>query len=1068
MKKIITILLLSIATNLVAQKDTLYFKLDTVWRTNWLSSSKKDAEFYRPMPLKKVGDLYQIKDYYINGNLQMEGFCTDPKKDIYHGKAIWYYKNENIEEEVTYNKGELNGLSKTYFKDGTLKTEGTYKNDKAFNGTFDECCPYATVEERKNGKRIANYRYYKDSQIIAEKSIKDADEHTNRILAYNKKGEQIAEVTVKPIELYIDGKNVWFNIDNDKNLLNIEGFATYKNGKLHGEAIDFDPEGKAIAKGINKNGISYSGTFIQGQKLKTYANGELNGKEITYSKGKIIAQGINKDDYHWEGQFRHGINQIATFKNGQPEGKQTTYYTDSFGYELKEINSYHHIINNKKEGESAYFDREGKEIAKGVYKNNEPFTGTFYNDYFNTLESYIEGKKDGLFIQYDNKGNITAQQEYENDKKSGAIKSTGFFVDRTCSCIYKNGEPFTGAVCEDLSVLHYNKGKIIKRETYNDDDQELLDELTIYNDDGELAQNTFFHKNKSYVLTYKKGKPFNGQHLSNYDKVLTTYKDGIKNGPFTEHTYQGAFVKGSYKNGLWDGVLTFEDWTHNKSTSCIYKDGKPTDGTVIENNCITNYKNGLKSGLEKCTENLYFKINNDYQLIYDSITQHYKKGKLDGKVQYFNAGMLVSQGVYKQNHKIEGTFYINRTFQNFYKDGKLTKSTYYFGNYKMVDIFKDWLIIKETTYKDDVIIYEGNFKNGLEYNGNFVTIDDKEEPRRFTHTHYKNGKKHGKVHTFNFIENKIEETNHYKDGVILQKIKKFPFKDSDSIIGTYKNGKPFSGHFYTEERTIGKIEHYKKSIKTGYQYYYSTTGSVLKTPLDSINYVDGKPFDGIDFEVVNKDYHKHFYKNGKRTKTDIYDIYYQGISDLPLFRVTPTSTGFVTSKSNNDTFKKYNELTYTNRDKTEGKVEFYTVRENGYLQFRNDELINVQIKSKVSNVSFNMYLEKPNVLVVDAKNENISIKMYPEFKLSPSPNYKDFLGINNLFFRGDGIAYFYLDDKLLGQCTLKKGKPYHGIVIRQYEAEMFKYAKYIEGERVEKKKGITKQELVQLLNKQKK
>ena len=65
MKNTILILLLSIATNLMAQKDTLYYKLDTVWHTNWLPSSKKDAEFYRPMPLKKVGNLYQIKDYYI-------------------------------------------------------------------------------------------------------------------------------------------------------------------------------------------------------------------------------------------------------------------------------------------------------------------------------------------------------------------------------------------------------------------------------------------------------------------------------------------------------------------------------------------------------------------------------------------------------------------------------------------------------------------------------------------------------------------------------------------------------------------------------------------------------------------------------------------------------------------------------------------------------------------------------------------------------------------------------------------------------------------------------------------
>jgi len=1065
MKKIILILLLSIATNLVAQKDTLYFKLDTVWRTNWLSSSKKNAEFYRPMPLKKVGNLYQIKDYYINGNLQMEGFCTHPTKDIYHGKAIWYYKNGNKEEEITYENGELNGLSKTYFKDGTLKTEGTYKNDKAFNGTFDECCPYAYVEEMENGKRIASYRYYKDSKVIAEKSINDKDEHTNKILAYNKKGEQIAEVTVEPIEQYIDGKNVWFNIDKDKNLLNIEGFASYKNGIWEGECVAFDSKGNSIAKGIYKDGIPYTGTFFNGEFFKTYTNGNLEGKEIAYSKDNIIAQGINKNGNHWEGQFKDGNYQIATYNKGQLNGKQATYYTDSFSYYLIEIKSYHHIVNNKKEGESAYFNKEGKEIAKGVYKNDEPFTGTFYNDYFNTLESYKEGKKHGFFIQYDNKGKVIAQQEYDSDKKTGVTKSKGYFKNRTCTCTYKSGEPFTGKVCEDLSVLIYENGKIVKRETYKRDAQESLEEMQFYNDKGEVAKKTTYHKDKQYTLTFKNGKPDNGQIYSEFNQGLLTYKEGRLNGSFTEYTYQGVFIEGNYNNEAWDGTIRFFDNLSTKETSCEYKNGKPIEGTVIENNCITSYENGLKTGLEQCKNNLYFKINNNYTLIYDSIVQNYKKGKLDGKVQYFKEGKLVSTAHYYGGHINQGTVYVKKTFENYYKNNKLVKSTYYFGNYKLVEDYNNYLIVKETTYKNDKIVYQGHFKNGEAYNGTFITIDTKEEPRNFTRTLYENGKKHGEEQTINLIENTVEETNLYKEGVVLRKIKNFPFKGLNSIIGIYKKGKPFSGHFYSKNSTIEKIEYYKKGKKTGMQYYYSTIGSLLKPVLDSINYVKGKPFDGIDIEVNNK-CHKHFYKNGKRIQTDVYSLYYQGITDLPIFRVTHTNTGFVSSKSNNDIFEKYNELTYTNTAKTEGKVEFFTEKEKGYLQFKNNELIDVQIKSKMSNISFNMYLEKPNILVADAKNKDITIKMYPEFKLADSPSYKFFLNINDLFFRGDGLAHFYLDTELLGKCTLKKGKAYQGLIIRQDKYDgMFEYIKYKEGERVEKKKDISKEELLKLLNK---
>jgi hypothetical protein len=298
-------------------------------------------------------------------------------------------------------------------------------------------------------------------------------------------------------------------------------------------------------------------------------------------------------------------------------------------------------------------------------------------------------------------------------------------------------------------------------------------------------------------------------------------------------------------------------------------------------------------------------------------------------------------------------------------------------------------------------------------------------------------------------------------------MKRFHFKNKDSIVGVFKKGKPFKGHFYSKESTIEKIEHYKKGVKTGYQYYYSTVGSLLKTPLDSINYIKGKPFDGIEIDVIDKDYHKHFYKKGKEVQTDIYDLYYQGITDLPLYRVTPTNTGFTTKKSNENTFEKYNELTYTNTEKTEGKVEFFSTNEKGYIQFKNNKLTDVQIKSKNSYANFTIYLEKPNILLADAKSGDLQIKMYPEFKLAASPNYKDFLSIEDLFFKGDGVTYFYLDDKLLSKCTLKKDKPYQGIIIwHHYEDKMFKYAKYIEGELIEKKDGITKGELLKLLQTQ--
>jgi len=943
MKNTILILFLSIATHLLAQKDTLYFN------SAWNKTTKAEAKFYRPLPLKKIGNLYQVKDYYSNGNLQMEGYWSDVENETLDGKTVWYYENGQALQILNYTDDILDGLSTFYTKEGFLRAKGSYKKGDYYSGTFQSLCCPGRVTEYQEGKEMAYLTFYKNRKQLAKKEVL-VEGNISKIQYFNKKGESIGEVSYKDDEA-VSGTYIWFYMA-DFEAISIKTSIIYIDGKRNGELIDFD--------------------------------------------------------------------------------------------------------------------KKGKQIAKGIYKDDKPYSGTFYNEDSFTLSSYKEGKKQGLFIQYDSEGKIVGQQEYNNDKESGATKSTGYFKNRNCTCIYKSGEPFAGKVCEDLSVLIYENGKIIKRETYKREAQDTVEEIQFYNDKGEVAKKTTYYKDKQCILTFKNGKPDNGQIYSEFNQGLLTYKKGYLNGPFTERTYQGVLIAGNYKDEAWDGTIRFLDDLSNKKTSCVYENGKPIKGTVIEDNCVTRYENGLKTDLEQCKNNLYFKVNTNYVLVYDSIVQNYKKGKLNGKVQYFKEGKLVSSAQYYVGHINQGTVYVNKTFENYYKNNKLVKSTCYFGNYTLVEEYKDFLITKETTIKDDKIIYEGSFKNGEAYNGIFITIDDKKEPRSFTHTLYKNGEKYGEEKTINLINNTIEETTTYKKGIRIKTIKKFPLKDVDSIISIYKKGKPFSGHFYSKNSTIEKIEHYKKGKKTGMQYYYSTIGSVLKPILDSIEYLKGKPFKGVEIEAVNKEYHKYFYKNGKQIQIEIYDLYYQGITDLPLFKVTPTDIGFITFKLAGDIFEKYNELTYTNKDKTEGKVMFFTENEKGHLQFKNDKLGDIQIKLKIPNVSITIYLEKPDLLLADAKFENLHIKMYPEFKLSFIPNYKDFLDINNLFFKGSGVAHFYVDGKLLSKCIIKKGKGYQGIVIKEQKSGLFIYRKYQDGEPVETKKNLTKQKLIELIAKQKK
>lgn len=1054
--KTILILLSIISLKVIAQKDTLYFD------ASWQKTTKKNAVFFRPMPLKKAGYLYQIKDYYFsNGNLQMEGFLINLEKEIYDGTTIWYYENGNKKQEETIQNGALNGIAKNYFEDGTLKSEGVYKNDKPYNGTFTNCCPYETIDQVENGKTISYYQYYKNTKIIASKTILDDKKNAKEEIYYNKKGEEIGRVSIKPIDNYKNGKHIEFNTDNDRNIIGIFSISSYNNGVLEGVSEDYDVNEKRIAKGIYKNEKPYSGSFRRGNEVINYVDGIIEGEEISYNKNIIVAKGINKNGMHWQGQFKVSDDKIFSYKNGKIEGKQTTYY--SAIYYFNGVKSYHHILNDEKEGESAYFNENGKEIAKGIYKNNQPWTGTFYNDYFKTLEAYKEGQKHGLCIQYDYNGKIVSQQEYENGKKSGLVKTEGYFSNKTCTCIYKKGEPFTGEVCEDLSVLIYKNGKIIKRKTFQSKNQNILEEEQFYNKDEEVVKKITYKNNKKYEVSIKEGYPYNGQVYNTYGNRLLTYKNGKLNGPFTEGTSLGIKIEGNFKNDLWDGIFHFSDNLFNTKTSCTFKDGKPMDGTIIDNNCIFTYKNGLKSGVKKCIGDINLITNKEYTIACDSIVQNYKEGKLDGKVHYFNKGKLVSDAIYSNGIITQGTEYVKNHIENKYKNSQLLQSICYFGDYKMVDTYKNNSKINETVFKNAQIIYNGNYKEGKPNNGTFITFDDKEDPQEYTVTQYKNGKKHQKEQTITIRNNSVIETRIYKKGLPVKTTKKFPFKKADSIVGIYKKGKPFTGYFHTKERFMEKVEHYKKGIKSGFQYYYGI-GYGQKTATDSINYSNGKPYNGVEIEVSTGVF-KHYYKDGKQTKIEVFENYYRGKID-PVFKIMPTSTGFITYEATEEkTFEKYNEITYTNERKTKGKVTFFIEKEKGYLTFDNEKIIDIKIKIISSYITFNIYLEKSNILVAEGKRDDYKIKMYPDYKLPSTPNYINFLSINDFLFRGDGLAKFYINDKLASTCTIKKEQGYNGVVIKKDKKGLFIYRKHLNGKIIETRKRLTKEELLKLLDK---
>jgi TonB family protein len=142
--------------------DTIFYNVD------WQKTKNRDSfKFYRLAKLNLNPDTsYLVKDYYLSGQLQMQGQVKSLETDGRFGHFEYYDKNGNKESEGEYLKdkrhgqwkfydslkflykteeyrnGDLDGLLKMYYSNGKLKRKEVYKADGFLRG---EC--YDTTGE---------------------------------------------------------------------------------------------------------------------------------------------------------------------------------------------------------------------------------------------------------------------------------------------------------------------------------------------------------------------------------------------------------------------------------------------------------------------------------------------------------------------------------------------------------------------------------------------------------------------------------------------------------------------------------------------------------------------------------------------------------------------------------------------------------------------------------------------------------------------------------------------------------------------------------------------------------
>lgn len=319
--------------------------------------------------------------------------------------TITQYQKGFVAREERINRTDANGLKqgmwKTFYPDGTVKTEVNYSDGK-MNGYFKE--------------------------YSAKGSLLNTTKYINGVMQQNP--PELAKLDVKTT--YYDNGAVKFT-------------ATYKDGVAEGIQREFSPEGKVIAAKVFSEGVLVGEGILdtagreQGPWVEYHPNGQikskgeyLNGRRIGewifyYSNGKLEQKGKydrkGKAQGPWKWYYESGnLWREENYRNDLQDGVMTEY-TDAAPDSVKVITKGEYV-DGLKEGpwvlELPDYREEGSYKAglrDGEWKHYYASTNTIRYE-----GKYLEGVPDGMQTFYYPNGKVRQTGKYIGGMKEGDWK----------------------------------------------------------------------------------------------------------------------------------------------------------------------------------------------------------------------------------------------------------------------------------------------------------------------------------------------------------------------------------------------------------------------------------------------------------------------------------------------------------------------------------------------------------------------------------------------------------------------------------------------------------------------
>jgi antitoxin component YwqK of YwqJK toxin-antitoxin module len=555
-----------------------------------------------------------------------------------------------------------------------------------------------------------------------------------------------------------------------------------KNNKKHG-----------IQKKYNNNGVL--------QSQIEYKNGLLCGDYITYNSEGIV---LEKKSYRcnntksWlQGKYLEYAGKVlitkGAYKDSLKDGKWLQYHSSG------QIKSEFTYKNGQAVGEQIFYANNGNI----QYKNN-------------LIEVTTNGKttslKHGKFISYHSTGQISAEGNYEIDKKSGLWREYTQKGDLYREIFYKDGK------IHGVNNSYSNDGKIEQKSEFYEDI--------------EINGKKYHHVFHGVKENYKGNGKLDRKEKYYYGKKEGTWESYHTNGNVREIN--------TYKNNLQTGKALAYDEEGNKTFEVNYN--------IIKNDTIeisvktgpemrwdknillfeTNYKDGKEDGTRKSylkSGKLSSIMNFKDDLIQGENIEYYENGNVKTSKQYYSFYSALKE---KKNNQIGWSYHFDESGQlksKSYFDSTGTAAVHYNYNHGKLLQFSVAKVIELNYFPTGELLSEKiisqyanmHFARHYYLNGNIRKISFQNADNLIYNSlyftsngkfHYANGSFYNKPDTLlpaqytissilNAAHNKIIPNRFYTDSV----------KNGNYTLN-YQNGKVYARMHFTADLPDGDFVFY--------------------------------------------------------------------------------------------------------------------------------------------------------------------------------------------------------------------------------------------------------------------